>query len=430
MKMYDKKVPYEELERRLNAAEEIIEAFQNQQVDAVIGKNSVSILQLHEVKEKLQRSEEWRVLAMEAGGVGLWEYHPETEDIYGSEMTRKLFGVTEDAAEEAPIQIVRERMHPDDQEAFLEAFKDALYSFEDPVFQHDFRVLHPEEEETWVTCRGRTTFRETPEGWQPVHIRGVVLDITPQKIIENQLYRLNRKLERRVSEHTQEADRRGEQLQKLARELSDSEERERRRIADILHDDLQQMLVVLQFRLSKLTSSVHLNPSQIGFVKTMEREIGECVDKSRGLSHELNPPVLRYHGLKAALSKLAAEIAEAHGMSVVFKAEDVEDPASQRSATVIYRAVKELLFNSLKHSGAKSARIAMERVAEQMVVRVEDAGGGADLSEMDPSEGKDIGMGLSALQERIRLLGGEVEIDSAPGDGFRVTLRLPPDDPA
>lgn len=428
--MYDKKVTYEELERRLQAAEEIIEAFQNQQVDAVIGKTSVSILQLHEVKEELQRSEEWRVLAMEAGGVGLWEYNPETEDIYGSALTRKLFGVTEDALVEAPIQIVRDRIHPDDQEAFLNAFNDALHSTEEPVFDYDFRIRHPSGQEIWVTCRGQTTFRETPEGGQPAYIRGVILDITPQKIIENQLYRLNRKLERRVSEHTREADLRGSQLQKLAQELSDSEERERRRIADILHDDLQQMLVILQYRLSKLTSSVHLNSSQIDFVQTMEREIGECVEKSRGLSHELNPPILRYHGLKAALSKLAAEITEAHEMAVVFEADDVEDPTSQRSATVIYRAVKELLFNSLKHSGAKSARVAMEQVAERVVVRVEDLGDGADLSKLNESEGKGVGLGLSALQERIRLLGGQVEIDSAPGDGFRVTLRLPPDDPA
>lgn len=421
------KPSYNELQRRLEAAEDVIEALQSNQVDAIVGKKAVALLRLQEVKEELRRSEEWRLLAMEAGEVGLWEFHPDTRRFYGSERTCDLFGAN--ASAQQRIEKVWERIHPDDRPVIRELGEKALQPSDNPVFQIDFRILHPDGRQAWATSRGRTTFEETPDGMRPVCIRGAILDITDQKQAEAELHHLNRTLERRVSERTAEAERRAKQLQQLAREMSNTEERERQRIAAILHDDLQQLLAALRYRLRMLTSAGPLSEPQENHAEVLGQQIDECIEKARSLSHELSPPTLRHNGLVAALNWLAQDMKEKHGQTVVLEAEPNADPQSPILPHVLYRSVRELLFNSRKHSGENTARIAVGRDGDHLILRVADDGNGVDLSKLEEEREKTVGLGLFAIQERIQFLGGEVDIDTAAGRGFRVTIRIPDETP-
>ncbi|MFP4349139.1 MAG: sensor histidine kinase [Thermodesulfobacteriota bacterium] len=249
------------------------------------------------------------------------------------------------------------------------------------------------------------------------------------KAAEAELHHLNRTLERRVSERTTEAERRSKQLQKLARKLSNTEERERQRIAAILHDDLQQLLAALRYRLKMLTSAGPLSEPQENHAQVLGQQIDDCIEKARGLSHELSPPTLRHNGLVAALKWLVQDIKEKHGQTVVLDAEPNADPQSPILPYVLYRSVRELLFNSRKHSGEKTARIAVGRDGDHLIIRVADDGSGGDLSKLREKREKTVGLGLFAIQERIHFLGGEVDIDTAPGRGFRVTIRIPDEIP-
>ncbi len=427
--MRDGKPTYEELQQRLRAAEDIIEALQGQQVDAIIGKSAVALLQLQEVKEELRRSEEWRSLAMEAGGVGLWEYNMDADEVSGSKRTHQLFAIDPDPDPDAAksIRQVWKRIHPEDRPMIQAIAKTALKPSNDPVFQIDFRVLRPDKKEIWLATRGKTTFEETDQGPMPVRVRGAIIDVTEQKRAEKDLMELNKTLECRVKERTAEAEQRAIQLRNLARELSRTEEQEHQRFADILHEDLQQLLTALRFRFELLTSTAALKEKDPVQVKTIVELIDECNAKARSLSHDLSPPVLRSSNLVSALKWLCGDVKEKYEQEVTLDAD--ESLVSLSLSFVIYRSIRELLFNSHKHSGAGAAHILARRDGDDIVIRVSDQGKGIVISGMERQREKSAGLGLFAIEERIRFLGGEVEIDSAPGEGFSVTMRIPDEVP-
>jgi signal transduction histidine kinase len=276
--------------------------------------------------------------------------------------------------------------------------------------------MHPEGKPTYEELRDRLDAAEkTIE--------------TLRRRSERQSHDWNQTLERRVSERTAEAEQRMIRLQKLAGELSGNEERDRQRIAGILQDDLQQVLAALRYRLNMLASSGPLNQIQENHFDILTRQIDACIEKSRGLSHELSPPTLRHNGLVSALRWLSKDMKEKHGLKVTLDANFDADPRSAILPHVLYRAVRELLFNCRKHSGDDAVHIVAGREGDRIVIRVEDAGKGMDPAELKQCREKAIGLGLFAIEERIRFLGGEIDIDCALGKGFRVTIRIPDQGP-
>lgn len=417
---------YQELKQRLATAEDIIAALKGQQVDAVIGDDAVALLKLHEVQAKLQRSEEWRALAVEAGEVGLWELDLDSRDLYASEKARLLLGLDKESSLNAAR--VWDRIHPADQPLVREAAGRALEAVGDGVFQIDFRIRHPDGRERWLAGRGRVICAAQDSGRQPWRIRGAILDLSEQKRIEQALQELNRTLEERVSQRTAEAERRSAQLQKLARELSRTEERERQHIAELLHDDLQQLLAAMGHRLELLGLARGKDADFQKHAHAMQQLLGEGIRQARSLSHELRPPPLGQKGLAEALEWLRRDVKEKYGLDVNLDVSDQIDPYSAVLPYVLFRSVKELLFNIIKHSEGSGARVSGRRENGWLVIRVEDDGRGADPDELTERIEKGAGLGLPAIEERLGLLGGGVAIDTAPGSGFRVTLRLPDED--
>jgi PAS domain S-box-containing protein len=157
----------------------------------------------------------------------------------------------------------------------------------------------------------------------------VMKDITERKVSENKVRQMNDILEQRISERTAEAEQRTESLRQLALELSVAEDLERRRIATILHDDLQQYLAAIRFRLGNLIPDAQTDPETADRISVVESLIDESIQKCRNLSHELSPPVLHQSGLIAALGWLAQDMGEKHGLQVSLHAEPDAEPASR-----------------------------------------------------------------------------------------------------
>jgi PAS domain S-box-containing protein len=234
------------------------------------------------------------------------------------------------------------------------------------------------------------------------------------------LLELNQKLEQRVTERTELAEARTRQLQALAVDLIDAKEEERRRIAQLLHDDLQQVLAAARMQLTLARGSDSCESTLNG----VDRLIQESIDKSRNLARELSPPVLRHSGLAAALEWLCCQMGEQHGLTVELEACDLMRREDQAVNAFIFRAVQELLFNVVKHAGVKRARVALSTTGESLVVEVSDRGRGFDPSIMSPTAAA-AGFGLLSLRERASHIRGGLEIESAPGRGSRFTLTLP-----
>jgi len=240
-----------------------------------------------------------------------------------------------------------------------------------------------------------------------------------------QLANLNQTLERRVAKRTAEAVEQAQKLRLLSAELSLAEEAERRRIAEMLHEDLQQLLVAARMQLVALCRTQ--DAAQRGAIA---REIAEVLERSfkltRSLSVELAPPVLYEHGLAAALEWLAAETRKNYNVEVIIEADSLANPKAADVRIFLFRAVRELLLNSLKHAGGSALHITMQhRRPDKIRIVVADDGPGFDPTSLDNKRTDSQTVGLLNIRERVSNFGGEFHINSGPKRGTRITLSLP-----
>jgi signal transduction histidine kinase/CheY-like chemotaxis protein len=245
------------------------------------------------------------------------------------------------------------------------------------------------------------------------------VNITKLKKTEHKLKELNTTLEWQVAERTKIAELRSKQLQYIAVELIESEERERRRIAGLLHDDLQQVLIGARL----LLDSVYEKLQDAAELSEVRRLIDDSIGKLRGLSHELSPALLYHSGLGPALELLCEQMRERFGLEVNLEIEPKIDIESLPIRVFLFRAVQELLLNIIKHAGVKKGSVEFHGVDNRLIISVSEMGRGFDPSiELNVYKG---GLGLMSIRERARYIGGDLLIQSAPGRGSKLSLTIP-----
>jgi len=249
----------------------------------------------------------------------------------------------------------------------------------------------------------------------------VTADITERRRAEEALRELNATLERKVAQRTAELRHRARQLQKLTLELSETEDRERRRLAEILHDDLQQQLAAAKFHLSLLNNRARHDPAQLAVVAQVDQMLMDAVEKSRSLSHELSPGVLYHADFAGALSWLARQLHAKHGLEVAVDAFGEVSVHSDALKGFLYKSAQELLFNVVKHARANKARIRVRRLGRCICLSVSDRGRGFDPRDLRQTRG----FGLLSIRERIELLGGRMKIHSVKGQGTTFHIVVP-----
>jgi DNA-binding NarL/FixJ family response regulator/signal transduction histidine kinase len=259
---------------------------------------------------------------------------------------------------------------------------------------------------------------------RPLRTIAVVQDVTDRKRVAEALRQLNETLEQRVAQRTALVQRRNEQLRRLAAELSSAEQRERKRIALTLHDHLQQILVAAKYGIHHLKQETDDSP----LAETAERVdqlIQQSLDASRSLTVELSPPVLYDRGLGAALEWLARHFREQHGLEVAVEVDPEVRLGNVNVEAFLLQAVRELLFNVVKHAGTNEASVRLARAEEYVTITVEDRGEGCPPEKVASYVETETGFGLFNIQQRLDLLGGRCEVETAPGRGFRISLHAP-----
>jgi len=272
---------------------------------------------------------------------------------------------------------------------------------------------------------GRGERRRTVEAHSRTSMdRGQILritalrDVTERKQAEVALRESNTILERKVADRAAELAERARQLQKLTREQSQAEDRERKRVAEILHDDLQQQLAAVKFHLNLLRGRAGNDPSQQAIITEIDRILDGAVRESRRLSHELSPAVL-YHGdLRQVLECLADELHTKHGLVVHVQAGPEVRPQVEAVTLFLFRAAQELLFNVIKHARVNETWVRIRRRGRYLGLSVRDRGRGFDPGELRETPG----FGLFSIRERLELLGGRLSIRSAEGQGSRCRI--------
>src|SRR5438270_9772155 len=241
----------------------------------------------------------------------------------------------------------------------------------------------------------------------------------------SQLADLNQTLEQRIAERTAKAVEQAEKLRLLSTQLSLAEEAERRRIAEMLHEDLQQLLVAARMQLAALGRTQDAAQRE-----PIAREIADALERAfqltRTLSVELAPPVLYEHGLAAALEWLAAEPRKSYRVEVTVEADSSANPKVADVRIFLFRAVRELLLNSVKHAVGSAVCITMQHLRPDKVrIIVADGGPGFDPTSLDDTQTGAQTFGLLNIRDRVRSFGGKFDINSGPKRGTNITLWLP-----
>jgi PAS domain S-box-containing protein len=308
----------------------------------------------------------------------------------------------------------------EDQDVWYLHCKRLLGTGDSQSFQ--LRMVKNEGGKFYVNIECRLT-EDCPEELRAIRI--VAVNITELIRAEEALRHANITLEQIVSERTYEVGQQNVQLQKLALELSNVEDRERQRLAMILHDDLQQRLVWLRFKIRDIVPKDRVDKHVEKNIVDFEKNIAESIKISRALSIDLSPPVLYQQGLTAALTWLAKENEARHGLFVKLNLEKEAEPESTALASVLFRTVKELLFNIVKHAEVRSAHLETRLENNMILISVMDTGKGFDVPAFQAGEMTNEKFGLFSIVERIHIFGGKIWIESASGKGCRVTLSIP-----
>ena len=217
-----------------------------------------------------------------------------------------------------------------------------------------------------------------------------------------------------------------EQLQILASGLSLAEERERRRISLVLHDQIGQTLAIARLRLGQLRD-LESTDGVDRPLKEIRSLIDQAIGATRSLTFELSPPVLYELGLEAALQSLGERLGRREGIRFHFECDQEPKPLADDKSVVLYRGGRELLYNIVKHAQAHNAWMRVARDEDCIRITVEDDGVGFDACQAAESFTAGGGFGLFSMARQLDHIGGKFEMEPSPGQGTRVVVSAPLD---
>jgi PAS domain S-box-containing protein len=291
---------------------------------------------------------------------------------------------------------------------FLECFA-ARAGYTDEV-----RIRRADGRYRWVLGQGVPRF--SPSG-EFLGYAGALMDITARKEVEAQLEIANAVLAEGLAEKT----RKEAEIRDLSARLIDAQEDERKRLSRELHDDLSQQIAALSIGMGNMKRGI---PAELTASRAhsdrIQQKLIDLSESVRRLSHELHPSVLQHSGLAPALIGFGHEFQKLSGIRIGMSTSGDFGGVRPAVALCVFRVAQEALRNVSKHARVAEAEIELVHDGQEIRLTVSDNGAG-----FDGERPRQAGLGLVSIRERVRLVNGTVELDSAPGQGTRLTIRIP-----
>src|SRR5215471_4319834 len=366
-------------------------------------------------RETARESEERFRLIANSAPVMIWMSDVDKQVTY---VNQRWFEFTGWPADEVPGPRWLDLIHQDDVERWEEVYAKAFEQRR--PFEVEHRLRRHDGEYRWTVSTGVPRY-ETDQAF--AGYVGTAVDVTDRKLVELAFLESHAALQ----ERTAELERRTAQLRKLASDLTLAEQHAREQLAKTLHDGLQQLLVSASMNLDRQFTRDVRGPGADDLLLQAKSNLDEAIAAARSLSFELFPPVLHGSGLPAALTWLADWMRHQHGLVVQVSADPLANSSRKDVRTLLFESVRELLFNTVKHAGVDRATLDLSLdVDNTLRITVEDRGTGFHPAKLvDEAKDGQVGWGLFSIRERLTLLGGQLDIESAPGRGTRFRLIVP-----
>jgi PAS domain S-box-containing protein len=288
-----------------------------------------------------------------------------------------------------------EGVHPEDFKACMETFMKA-FDLRDE-FSMEYRLRRYDGEYRWLLDVGVPRFN--PDHSFAGYI-GSCLDVTERKLAEDALSGVSRK-------------------------LIEAQEQERSRIARELHDDINQRLALVAIGLEQVEQLVQSPSKPVAEVSNRLRELAERISEIgtevQAISHRLHSSKLEYLGIVSAAKSFCKEFGEQQKVNIVFSHDDIPRSVPQETSLCLFRVLQEALQNAVKHSGVRQFDVALRAAPDTIQLTISDLGSGFDLEEGMKASG----LGLISMVERLKLVNGQLSIDSRRESGTRIHASVP-----
>jgi PAS domain S-box-containing protein len=334
-----------------------------------------------------------------SAGAGLWSMDTGTGRIWATDKTRELLGIALD--EELNLEKFLTLVHPEDRDRIGRTVQQMMQS--ELETRIEYRIVRPDGNVRWIVSLGRT---QRQAAGKADCLMGVSADITDRKHIEQKLLRSEK------------------ELRTLTGRLIATQEEERSRVARELHDDFTQRLAIVAIDAGSLELQSGSESSQVreklGAIKSSLVKISQDIHH---LSRQLHPSILEDLGLVKALQSECARLSLKEGFRMHFTHEDVPEKIPLDISLALYRIVQAALRNSIVHSQVRTAHILLKGSEGTIQLSIRDTGIGFDPARILDKPG----LGIASMKERTKLVHGDFSLDSAPGEGTVIAVRIPLD---
>ena len=352
---------------------------------------AVDITERKNAEESLRRKEMELKEAQRLAGVGGWQWNPDTDTVVWSEELYRIAG--RDPYLPAPNYQEHSSLYTRESWNRLRgAVETALHP--GTPYELVLEMVRADGTHRWIMARGESQRDATGH---VAGLRGTVQDITERKGAEEALSSVNGR-------------------------LIQAQESERARIARDLHDDIGQRLALLAVALEHVKG---LQPDSsgeaVGYLDALQEQVAEIITDVQALSHELHPPRLLHLGVVAAMRGLCGELSGQKNVEIDFRDENVSESVPADVSLCLFRVLQEALHNAVRHSLASHFDVRLRGIGDAVHLTIHDEGVGFDVD----AASRGLGLGLTSMKERLKLVGGELFIESRSKHGTTVLARAP-----